>query len=285
MSIRSLRNAIREQFGLKVFTAFFIVIVVLLTAYTAISAFREWSRAEGRLREQGEMLADLLSQNVVVGLFAEDKKLLQAAAAGILGLKDVTSITIYNSAQKELYAGLRTSSGRGVTRSPDEPVRDLRGVLGLEVVERADSFQFIQPVSIRSVPEAAETLYFDLEGTGRRGRVIGYAQVVMSKDSFRKDIAALVTRNSVMMLLFIAAGWVIISFAVKQVTPAAPEPDREGAGAGIGIARRTGCRGNGGRDREARSGLQCHGRGARQGGKIHAGERGAGASPDRHRFA
>ncbi len=67
-------------------------------------------------------------------------------------------------------------------------------------------------------PEAVESLYFDVQGTGRSGRVIGYAQVVLSKDSFRKDIASLVTRRAVMMLLFIAAGWVIISFAVKQVT-------------------------------------------------------------------
>jgi hypothetical protein len=218
MPIKSLRNAIREQFGLKMFTAFFIVIVVLLTAYTGIGAFREWNKAEDKLREQGEMLADLLSQNVVVGLFAEDEKLLQAAATGMLGLKDVTSITIYNSGQKLLYAGQRSTSGQGVTPPSDEPVRGLRGVAGLEVVETADSFQFIKPVSIRSGPKAAESLYFDLEGEGRRDRVIGYARIVLSKDSFRKDIAALVTRNAVMMLLFIAAGWVIISFAVKQVT-------------------------------------------------------------------
>ena len=218
MPIRRLRNAIREQFGLKVFFAFFFVIVVLLTAYTGIGAFREWNKAEEKLREQGEMLADLLSQSVVVGLFAEDEKLLQAASVGMLGLKDVTSITIYNNGRKVLYAGRRSTSERGTTRPSQGPVRDLRSVMGLEIVETEDSFQFIKPVSIRSVPEAAESLYFDLEGTGRGGRVIGYAQVVLSKDSFRKDIASLVTRNAAVMLLFIAAGWVIISFAVKQVT-------------------------------------------------------------------
>jgi signal transduction histidine kinase len=217
MPIRSLRNAIREQFGLKVFTAFFVVIVALLTVYAGIGAFREWNKAKDKLREQGEMLADLLSQNALVGLFAEDEKMLQAASAGMLGLKDVTSIRIYNSGQKLLYAGHRSSFERGMPPS-DEPVRGLRSVIGLEVVETADSFQFIKPVSIRSGPEAVESLYFDMEGPGRHGRVIGYAQVVLSKDSFRKDIASLVTRNAVMMLLFIAAGWVIISLAIKQVT-------------------------------------------------------------------
>jgi signal transduction histidine kinase len=218
MPIRGLRNAIREQFGLKVFAAFFIVVVVLLTAYTGIGAFREWRRAQDKLREQGEMLADLLSQNVVVGLFAEDDKLLQDASAGMLGLKDVTAITIYNSVHKVLYSGRRSSSGQGMTPPSAGPVRGFQGVSGLEVVETADSFQFSKSVSIGSVPEAGESLYFDMEGRGRRGRVIGYAQVVLSKDSFHKDIASLVARNAVMMLLFIAAGWVIISFAVKQVT-------------------------------------------------------------------
>ena len=218
MPIRSVRDAIREQFGLKVFTAFFVVIVVLLTAYTGVGAFREWHKAKDTLREQGEMLAELLSQNVLVGLFAEDEKLLKAAAAGMLGLKDVTSITIYNSEPKLLFTGQRSSAGQGLTPPSEGTVPDLRGVAGLEVVETADSFLFTKPVSIRPSPEAIEPLYFDVERTGGSGRMIGYVRIVLSKDSFRKDIASLVTRRAVIMLLFIAAGWVIISFAVKQVT-------------------------------------------------------------------
>ena len=218
MPIKSARNAIREQFGLKVFTAFFVVIVMLLMTYAGVGAYREWHKAKDTLRGQGEMLADLLAQNVIVGLFAEDENLLRSAATGILGLKDVRSITIYNSGLKVLYAGQRSLSGQGVTSLSDTELSNLRSVADIDVKETEDSFQFTKPILISSGPEAGESLYFDTGERGQGSRVLGYARIVLGKDSFHKDIASLVTRSAAMMLIFIAAGWAIISYAVKQVT-------------------------------------------------------------------
>jgi PAS domain S-box-containing protein len=214
---RRIRRALEESFGLKLLVAFAAVIVVSLSIYTVLGAVREGDKVKKGLTEQGELFARLLAHGSVVGIFAENTTLLKEAAAGILGQKDVASVAMYNADGNVLYSGGGTASGK---RPPPflERSTDRAGVAApLEVVETADAFEFTMPVSSRSLPGTDESLYLGGAGTGGAGRVIGFVRIVLSKDSYQKEILSLVARNVVMMLVFIVASGVIVWFAVKKI--------------------------------------------------------------------
>jgi len=209
----------QEKFGFKVFIAVIFVIIFILTVYTVIGAVREGKKAKEKLKEQGEMLVELLAQSSLVGLFAEDADMLNSAATGIHGLKDVRTILIYNSDQKLLYnSGGRLSDGKPLPRLFDDVPDAPKNVSTLTVVEKANSFLFIKPVSSKSMPEIGESLYFYPPVPSDTMRVIGYVRIELGKDSYRKDIISLVKRNAVMMLAFIMASGIIISLIVRKVT-------------------------------------------------------------------
>lgn len=209
--------AIRKSFGLKVLSAFVIVIVVSLTVYTVIVAVREGDKIKMGLVEKGELFAGILAHSSVVGIFAENTDLLREAAAGVLGQKDVLYVSMYNSRLKLLYA----SGGMVSDENPSPVVKQdivLSGDAALpKLLETSDSLEFIKPVSRRSLPGADESLYLGTPNPDEAVKVIGYVRIVLSKDSYRREILSLAKQNAVMMLLFIAFSGVIVSVAVKKV--------------------------------------------------------------------
>jgi hypothetical protein len=223
---RRILLAIKQNFGLKVLSAFVAVIVVSLTIYTVISAVREGDKAKKSLVEKGDLFVGILSNGSVVGIFAENTVLLSDAAAGILDQKDVLSVSMYNADRKLLYAGGGMASGKSKRPLPGKSIDWPRGAASGEIVETTDAFAFVKPVLSKSLPGADESVYLGDAGPGQTGRVIGYVRIVLSKGSYRKEIASLVTRNFVMMLVFIVSSGVIVWLAVK-VRAAAQKLDRE----------------------------------------------------------
>ncbi len=212
------RFSLKESFGLKMLASFIVVIVVVLSAFTLFAVVHESNRAKAGLREQGEMLSGLLAHGAVVGVFAENEKMLANAAEGALGLKDVISISIYNTRLKILYARSKTPSGKGASPLPKNSIQDPGTAPATSVIETARTFEVVSPVMIKSASMANESLYFGGAVESESEKVIGYVRIVLSKDSYHKEILALLTRNAVIMLVFIFASIVIIYLAVKKIT-------------------------------------------------------------------
>ena len=211
-------SAFRESFAFKMIAAFFVVIVFVLSAFTLFAVVRESNRAKTGLREQGEMLSGLLAHGSITGVFAENGDMLANAAGGALDLKDVVSISIYNGGLKMLYTKSKTVSGKDASPLPGNRVQDLSDAQKTNIIETADTFEVVRPVVIKSASRANESLYFGSAAKNESEKVLGYVRVVLSKDSYRKELLALVTRNAVVMLVFILSSIAIIYLAVKKIT-------------------------------------------------------------------
>jgi HAMP domain-containing protein len=209
---------LKERFGLKVISSFVVVIIVVLSIFTLFSVVREGKKAKEDLREQGNMLAVLLSRSLIVGVFAENEKLLTDASEGIMGLKNVDSVTIYNADLKMLSAGGKTSTDKSSLTVRKTGVSDVRRVQSLTIVETPNAFEFMEPILIKSGLNEDESLYFGHGDEDKAEKVIGYVRIVLSKDAYHKEILSVVLRNAAIMLIFISSSIVIIFFAVKKVT-------------------------------------------------------------------
>ena len=207
-----------ERLGRKMIAAFIVVIVVVLAIFTVFSAVREGGRVKADLREQGEMLVKLLSHSVVLGVFSENEAMLRDAAEGILRLKNVVAVAIYNTDAKLLYfkAASRTSGHIEATSAgADGGPSGGRSVI---FTETRDSFTISVPVAMQVPAYVGESLYFGDAGPAGDGRVIGRVGIVLSKDTYYRKIASVVTQHAAIMLIFILSSGIIAHFAVKKVT-------------------------------------------------------------------
>ena len=212
------RFSVKESFGLKMLASFIVVIVVVLSVFTLFAVVHASNKAKAGLREQGKMLSRLLAHGAVVGVFAENEKMLANASEGALGLKDVVSISIYNSRLKILYAKSKTPSERDASPLPENSVQDLEAAQSTSVIETAHTFEVVRPVMIKSASKSNESLYFGGAIENESEKVTGYVRIVLSKDSYHKEILSLLTRNAVILLVLIFSSIVIIHLAVKKIT-------------------------------------------------------------------
>ena len=215
---RRFQFTLRKSFACKVLFSFIIVIVVVLSTFTLFAVIRAGNEAKDRLKEQGEMLTGLLAHGSSVGVFAENEKLLKESAEGFLGLKDVVSISIYDAHATKLYGEGRASFAGDELSVLRPALSDEAAAWSVSIEETRDAFQFVCPVVIKSVAVADETVYFGRAAGERQVKVIGYVKIVLSKDTYRKEIFALMTRNAVIMLIFIIASPVIVYLSIRRVT-------------------------------------------------------------------
>ena len=218
MLSRKFYFSLKESFGLKMLASFIVVIVVVLSAFTLFAVIHASNRAKAGLREQGEMLSGLLAHGAVVGVFAENEKMLATTVEGALDLKDVVSISIYNARLKILYAKSKTPSGKNASPPHQDSAPDLEAAQSTSVIETTHTFEVVRPVMIKSASKTDESLYFGGAAKNESEKVIGYVRIVLSKDSYHKETLALLMRNAVILLVLIFSSIIIIHLAVKNIT-------------------------------------------------------------------
>ncbi len=206
-----------NSFGRKVLLSFAVVIIAVLTVFTAIAVVMESGRAKDDLRKEGEMLSNILSRTALVGVFAENKEALKDAAEGVVAEKNVISISIHNADLQVLYARNKTSSGITAPMADKFSVTDLTSAQSLRVIETYNAFEIIRPVTIIMHADADESLYFS-STTRSRERIVGYVRILLSKNAYHKEIASLLAFNAAIAIIIIASSVAIIYLSVKKVT-------------------------------------------------------------------
>lgn len=208
-----------KSLGFRMLTASILIIVVVLSIYTIFSVVSEWERAHGELESKGELLVNLLSYNSRVGVFAENKELLMSVAEGIIAEADVVFIAIYNSDMKKIYAVNR--SPVDLDAEPDGEARRAAARLKqneMQLKETQRTMEFTKAVVFKMYPNEEKTLYFGDKEAGAISRVIGYVRIGLSKESLNRKITAILMRNGITTLIFIAASVVVVILAVRKIT-------------------------------------------------------------------
>ncbi len=198
--------------------SFILVIIVVLSAFTLFAVIREGNNAKEGLREQGNLLAGVLSRSLIVGVFAENQRLLADAAEGITDLKNVVSVSIYNEDLKVLCERSKMPGEKGSLPVRNNKADAMRTVQSLTIDETPETFEFMQPIVIKSPLRADESLYFGRSDGDKAAKVIGYVRIVLSKDVYHKEALSIILRNAAIMLIFISSSIVIIYVAVKKIT-------------------------------------------------------------------
>jgi PAS domain S-box-containing protein len=201
-----------------VIVAFIVVIIFVLSVFTLFGVIREGQKEKRSLSEQGDMLAGIVARNSVIGVYSENRRVLDDVTDSIFNLKNVVAISIYNADLKVLYAQTKYPNGDENIFIPVNAVSELRTEESLSVGETAKDFEFIKPVMLHSTAKKDETLYFGGPPTDKADKVIGYVRIVLSKDTYRQRVVTIMRENTVIMAIFIASSTVIVYFFVRRLT-------------------------------------------------------------------
>ena len=216
--IRNFRHTLGQSFVLKVLCAIIAVIIFVLTTFTGFAVLREGKKEKMRLEEEGEILARILARNSIVGVFSENKKMLQDVTESILNQKNVVSVTICNSDLNILYSKRKDSSDFNEIVNPVDTISEIRTAGSPSIKESAKFFEFVRSVILQSNAKKDEMLYFEDSSRVKVSKVVGYVHVALSKDAYHKQIATLIVENAVIMLIFIVSSAVIVIFFIGKVT-------------------------------------------------------------------
>ena len=213
--IRRLRQAVGESLGLKIIFSAIAVIVAVLTAFTLFAVVRESAKAKDDLQERGRTLSGIFAHGSIVGIYSENAAVLAESAQGIMDLKDVVEASVYNAERRLLFT--KSRAGREAPGSfPADAGHTPDGSTSIR--ERADVFEFIRPVLLRTAAATDESIYFGTPDTNGKERVIGYVRIVLSKEAYHRAIASMIGQHAGVMAIFIITSVVLIYVRLRSVT-------------------------------------------------------------------
>jgi PAS domain S-box-containing protein len=208
-------QALRKSLGVKMLSAFIGVIILVLSVFTVFAVLREEEKTKASLREQGKMLVELLSRSSMLGVFAENPKMLREATRDILSIHDVIAVSIYNNRFEQIHEERKGQAALDQWRIP-EP-EDGEEVRFPVVRETSETLDLITPVQLDSGGAPDESLYFGMGGKGSQRKVIGYARIVLSKERYHQEIVSVVKQNVLVTVIFIFLSSLLIYFAIRNV--------------------------------------------------------------------
>lgn len=207
-------QALNRSLGTKMLAASLGVIVVVLSVFTVVAVLREQDKTMAGLREQGEVLVELLSRSTMLGVFAENQSMVREATRDIVSLRDVVSVSVYNNRFRKIHEERKAPSG------PDEwqpPAPDEEAALRSTVVRETPAvIELIRPVELATGGTRDESLYFGMRDDSRL-KVIGFVRVVLSKERYHREIASVIGQNVFITIVFILLAMALIFAAVRKV--------------------------------------------------------------------
>ncbi len=223
-------------------SAFIGIIIVVLSVFTVFAVLREEDKTKTGLREQGEMLVELLSRSSMLGVFAENPKMLREAARDILSLHDVIAVSIYNNRFRKIHEERKGQPALDEWRPPEPKYGEEERFPAVR--ETSETLELIKPVLLDSGGARDESLYFGMKGKGHHPKVIGYARIVLSKESYHQEIVSVIKQNVLITVIFILAEHDAYLFRHSQGNRPPREPYRQGESPGHGASGRARTRRN-----------------------------------------
>ncbi len=207
-----------NSLGFKLLSAFIVIIVVVLSLYTVFSVIYEGRKARKNLANKGDVLANLLSKVSTVGVFVENRDQLMEIAAGFVNEPDVLLVGIYNTDGKPLYVSNRASMGKDV-QPPDTGLTEAAAKESQDVAGgTCGTMEFIRPVILKVVAHDERSLYFSENEKNSTDRIIGHVRIVLGQEALNREIFAIVTRNALIVLIFIGASVALVYLRLRKIT-------------------------------------------------------------------
>lgn len=218
-----LLKALNENFGIKVYAAFTLLIFVISLSFAFFFVNRQSEFLTDGLRKNGNLLAQVLAYNSRIGVFSESKELLEASVEGIFQQEGVLEVSIFNLEEEMLMSkerpGIRASEksidrDRWSNHKIFEKVKESFSPFYLEGKTQAE---FWSPVISGSVFPGEESLLLEEHPLQKKGHMIGFVRVTVDKGVLNKRLNDLLFKSVLMGIIFLVISSGVTYIVVKGI--------------------------------------------------------------------
>jgi PAS domain S-box-containing protein len=222
MNLNFLKKIIKENFALKVFVAFTIMMLAISMSFTAFSINRQGILMKDALTKNGKLLSKLLAYNSRIGVFSEDKDLLKAAVDGIVQQEDVLKVSLYNQKGDLLTEGKNSGASIPIKirdenqPAPTEIIKKIQENSLTYINEYDEWSEFWYPVI--SVSDNMDSLFFNKGVSDKKEQIIGFARIAVDKRPLFNRIKSLLINSIMIGFILLIIGAVFVYMLVRGIT-------------------------------------------------------------------
>ncbi len=208
----------RESFGAKILYLFTVFILVIYFSFTSFFIYYQSKTLKKHLISEGERLANLLAYSSRLGVFAENKDLLEDPIEGIMQYRDVTLIQVFTSDGKELKTHGRPEEENKRRFLEQKTIEMLRKSKTTFYSESGDKIEFWAPVITGGGYAGEEALFFREDSSHKKDNLIGFVRIIFTTELLKKSLETLLLRSILILVFFMIPGWIIVYLLVRGIT-------------------------------------------------------------------
>jgi PAS domain S-box-containing protein len=216
-----LLKVFRENFSVKVFVTFSLLIIIVASSFTCLFILHERKELTDNLRRKGELIAEILAYDSRLGVFAENKELLKNSAEGFFQYGEVVSLSIFTTEGKQLMEQRKQASKTQGREADQEKLRYIAEKIRkygspFYIEDASDTVEFWAPVLASSRHFSKEFPLID-NSFYAENRMIGFAGVVLDKRMLNRKLHAILLESILVGNIFLVIGVVSTYFVVKRI--------------------------------------------------------------------
>lgn len=217
-------KGLKENFHIKIFLAFVLVIFLAATSFTSFFLHHQSQMLTEALIKNGNLLTGVLACNSRIGVFSENSDLLEAVADGVLRQEGILQVSIFNLDGTLLKSKdkpeTRTLGEWGKGSEPDrhEIMKTVRETATPTFRSENNVAEFWSPVLSAPEPYEEATLFFKEESPPKKTAVIGFAMITVDKRPLNKALSDLLLKTITIGIIFLLMGCVIAYLIVLGIT-------------------------------------------------------------------
>ncbi|MBU4263358.1 MAG: hypothetical protein KKC76_15990 [Proteobacteria bacterium] len=211
-------HRIRESFVAKISITLISVVIVLAFLFDLMLIRLQQKAYEDENIKHGLSLVRLLAQSVRIAVFSENNQDFIMPVNSILGHDDVVEADIFNNEGVMLFSRKKQENSLAqILDNPEHLASIFKNIkeAGEMHWQTPNSFIFWWPVYFNTSTSSDESLYFEMDDEPPARELIGYAALVISKQSFSEGVRNILINTGFIVVCFLAVG-IFMSFVVVR---------------------------------------------------------------------
>jgi len=213
-------QAIRGSFIAKTSITLIAGILVLAVLFDLLLIRLQQRAYELENIKHGLFLGRLLAQSVRIAVYTENERDFVMPVDAILEHKDVIEAAIFSNEGVMLFS--RKKQGNSLSQVLDNPEHLARIFKSIKESgemhwQTQNSFIFWWPIYFNLATGSDESLFFEVDGKPPVRELIGYAALVISKQSFTAGVRHILVSTGVIVGCFLVAGIAMSFFVVRKM--------------------------------------------------------------------
>ena len=213
-----------KKFAVKFFVTVTLFLFIISCSFTAFFIYQQGKALKEKLVKNGKLLTGILAYSVRLGVFSEDKRLLENTVEGIFQQENVLEVSVF-SLEKQLFNKQKMAllkepeySAKKDEKTENEIFDRLNLDKALFFQEFRNRLEFLSPVMAGVGYATEESLLLEENPLRKKHQPIGFVKLTVDKSGLNKTLVGLLLKSVLLGILFLIIGSGGIYFLVKRVT-------------------------------------------------------------------